>query len=155
LNTSREISWQEGGNRVPEASRSGTDAIQYGGVLTQYFASVVAVDHEQEGGVSWQNILAYGRPTLESQEKKCRLDAISRDKKSVAVTFFDGERRISATLALLPYALELLEENNVKPGEELIVSMAVQETSSQTEVAVGFRRGTTARSELDDVTVRL
>ncbi|HMF16044.1 MAG TPA: YidC/Oxa1 family insertase periplasmic-domain containing protein, partial [Gemmataceae bacterium] len=82
----RQISFLQGGERVPEAQRSNDNYLQYGGVVTQYFASMIVVDNEQE---DMKNILAWARPTLETSQEKGRLVSVGRDRKRLTLDVVD------------------------------------------------------------------
>src|SRR5207302_1868816 len=68
------ISHLKGGSRVP-ATTGSSDAVQYAAVATQNFTSARAVSDKQESGIDARGILAYARPTHESEEKLCFLDS--------------------------------------------------------------------------------
>jgi YidC/Oxa1 family membrane protein insertase len=157
LNTAREISWYGASAKVPEGSR-GQDVVQYGGVLTQYFASVVAVSHDQAEGTDWHDIVAWGRATPESEEKKCHLTSVNLNRKipTAAVRFLDDEGQPAAILELRPQAVAALNEWGIKPGDECIVNVAnTEEIGRNKLLALDIRPGRVVRSFLDDVTVRM
>lgn len=159
LEMSNRVSLREGGDRVPEASR-GDNAIQYAAIATQFFASAIAVDNEQpENGVGMRNVLAYARPTKESEEMRCRLDNFDLEKRTADVTFFElaaDQKTVSrrgSRLLLTPAAVRDLEIFDLPAGEECVAN--VYRTFDGQEVAIGFRYGTKPKDVFNDITVRV
>jgi YidC/Oxa1 family membrane protein insertase len=79
----RQIALWEGGNEV---IRDKTLKLRYAGVVVQYFASVIAVDNNQ----NHKDFLYQARPTLETAVTKGRIKSIATDKGSFVITV--GER---------------------------------------------------------------
>lgn len=153
LEDSYHISLRQGGDRVPQGGR-GQSFLQYAGVGTQYFASVIAVDPQQpaagQGGVDRKDILAYARPTQETEEHRYRLDDIRKNQAQVLATLWDS--RMQERLHLLPRALADLEEEGIKPGDLVYASTYI--TRGRT-VVTRFRKSHYPRPQTDDITVRV
>jgi YidC/Oxa1 family membrane protein insertase len=66
LQLAQKIGFQAGGRDVP---RPEDKFIRYAGVVTQYFASVIVVDDQQEKNTK-PNFIAWARPTLEREHPK-------------------------------------------------------------------------------------
>jgi YidC/Oxa1 family membrane protein insertase len=141
------VSAAKEGQKVP----AGDSWIQYAGVMTQYFASVIVVDPKQPFG-DWKkapSILQSARPTQESKEVKATLVSVADD----AVVFLDGKGdRISASL--LPRAKEHLEVLKLRAGSKCVVSFA-SESPSGKAIVHWFRLGQTPIAGFDDLTVRV
>jgi YidC/Oxa1 family membrane protein insertase len=71
---SRRISIREGGDKVPDDL--GDSAIQYAGVVTQFFGSVTVVDNTGANRTDPPSILEWARPTLESTEIKGQIVSV-------------------------------------------------------------------------------
>lgn len=153
LQTSKQIGYYAGGDKVPQATL-GNDALQYAAVGIQYFTSAIAVKHEQAEGVDWKKILAFARPTQESEEKKCIIIKIDKDSKEARLTF--DKNGFGRTVRLLPRAIADLEEKEFVEKDEAVVSIyTFYENGRRTYVASRFRKGTIPKDGLDDVTVRV
>jgi YidC/Oxa1 family membrane protein insertase len=83
LEDSRRISIRGGGTRVPE-NQLGGDAIQYAGVVTQFFAAMIVVDRDKN-----KSILDWARPMLESTELRGRVAKVW--KKEGRFDLFDEQ----------------------------------------------------------------
>jgi YidC/Oxa1 family membrane protein insertase len=66
LQMGQNIGVQEGGREVMQTDEK---FIRYAGIATQYFASVVVVDNNQDKGIA-QNFVAWARPTVEGPLNK-------------------------------------------------------------------------------------
>lgn len=157
------ISHMEGGEREPEGAR-GDGFLQYAAVAVQYFAAVIAVDDEQAaralGGVDMRQVLAWARPTLESQEKPVRVEDI--DRNILTAQSAEGKRdyillpRVSAHLEELGILEKQADGQSWKvrrKGAPLVISF--YKTSDGRLVANWVREGQTPRSYFDDITVRV
>jgi YidC/Oxa1 family membrane protein insertase len=158
--TQYRISTKDGGDKVQitdPASR-----LQFAGTATQFFASVIAVDDEQapafEGGVKQGEILAYCRPTLESEEVGGVVERIDLDPKSKTPVKIVVRPRepLAAPISfiLLPRTQALLQEKGFKVGDHVMVSCYEADNAGRDRVATYIRAGTTRRRQIDDFTVR-
>ena len=141
----RQISFHEGGERVPESQRSNDSYLQYAGIVTQYFASMIVVDNKQVEGVDMKSILAWARPTLESTQIKGRLLRIP-DKKHIILE--TGRDQIDFTI--LPRVEESL--GKLKEGTPVVVSY--YQLRGQ-RYATLIRAGQELQPFTDDITVRV
>lgn len=143
------ISTENGGRKVPE--QRADDWLQYAGVATQYFASVIVVDDDQPprsaGGTDMRNILAWARPTQESQESAGRIDVVGEDR--LMVTSAEG----TFGYYLLPRVREHLEKIKLKEKDRVVLSW--YQTPAGRRVATWIRPGNTPRAWFDDMTVRV
>lgn len=141
------ISTKKEGEKVP----AGNSRIQYAGVMTQYFASIIAIDPKQPFG-DWKkapSIIQSVRPTQESTEIKAILLAIEED----AVVFRDDKgEKVAAKL--LPRAKEHLQVLKLKAGSKCVLNYSTV-PGTKDKVVGWFRLGTTPHGFFDDITVRL
>jgi len=146
----RKISFQKGGDKVPQGQRGGEEFIQYAGVCTQYFASMLVVDDKQapadEDGVDKKSILAWARPTLEATEMKGHFVRLAADKKS----FIVRSQKEDLDFRTLPRVLDGLK--NLKESEPVVVRF--YEGEHKVRIASHVRAGAELHSFTDDVTVR-
>jgi YidC/Oxa1 family membrane protein insertase len=165
--TQYRISVKEGGDRWPLVLAAGT-MLQYGGVATQYFASLIVVDNEQKrgdpGGVSPDEVLAYCRPTLESEEIHGVIQSIDpSDPKNVKLKLLHkgvvpgaiqrkGPVPAAQTFLLLPRTKSQLDTRGLKVGDEVFVSF--YHSFDDKLIATGIRAGSVRRRQVDDITVR-
>lgn len=142
---------RNGGSRVPEDER-GESLLEYAGITTQYFASLIVLDDRQperaQGGVDRKNILAWGRPTLESREKRGQLVTVKGDR--LIVKDADGGTIYHA----LPRVLKHIEDAKIGDGMDVVVNYAVNGPTKE-PIATWIRRAATLRPYLDDITVRV
>lgn len=143
------ISTENGGRKVPE--QRANDWLQYAGVATQYFATVIVVDDEQPprsaGGTDMRNILGWARPTQESQEVAGRIEAVGEDR--LMVTSAEG----TFGYYMLPRMQAHLEKIKLKEKDRVVLSW--YEAPGGRRVATWIRPGTTPRAWFDDMTVRV
>lgn len=143
------ISHKRGGDRFPLGQR-GDSMLQYAGVATQYFASMIVVDDLQpDKHVDRKKILAWARPTLESTELIGRFKGILGNR----LLFDETAKKKSHVLETLPHVQRHLQEAGIKDNDQVILSYYT--TPDGTEVATWIRRGQTPRPYLDDITVRV
>jgi YidC/Oxa1 family membrane protein insertase len=153
------ISVRAGGDKVPPAGVGGGDAIQYAGVSTQYFASLIVVDTEPEQldkAPRPQNILSYVRPTLESEEIPgviAKIDLTKPERVRLLLKTKEALPRL-IEFVLLPRTRELLEKQELKAGDSVWVNYYDPLNGSREFVATHIRTGNARRPQLDDITVR-
>lgn len=148
------ISHGKGGDRIPSGDR-GSSAVQYAGIVTAFFASVITVSDQQEEGVNAKNILAYARPTHESEEKLCFVDRVDGDTAEIRL---QDEKRTKPPLMvkMLPPAKKQLASLHLKGGDQAIVNLyTVYQDGKEIHVAHAFRQGTVLKPFLEDITVRV
>jgi YidC/Oxa1 family membrane protein insertase len=159
------ISHTQGGYRVPEGQR-GDSFLQYAAVATQFFASAIVVDNVQpsraSGGADMRSILAWARPTLESQEVPAKVQNIDVATNHLFVSQA-GDQLV--LYHLLPRVMDHLKELGilqgdkegkewtVKKGAPLVVSYYLNDKKQK--VATWVREGQTPRGYFDDITVRV
>ncbi|HZZ81141.1 MAG TPA: membrane protein insertase YidC [Gemmataceae bacterium] len=154
LQDAARISMRAGGDRFPEGSRD-VYRIQYAGVANQFFAAMIVVDDKQPdkfaGGSTRDKIIAWTRPTLDSQETK-----------GVVTQFLPKENKIHFTddkgnphfYHLLPRTKRHLEEDlGVHEGMKIVLSHYV--TPDGRRIATWARLGDTPRPQFDDITMRV
>jgi YidC/Oxa1 family membrane protein insertase len=155
LEDSRRISYREGGDRIPEGPRAG-DFLQYAVVANQYFASGIVVDNKQpaadEGGVDPKGILAWARPTLETEEVRGRLLKVNLKTNEILVGMVQDKAEILRFCKLLPRARKEVEDLNLGEGDLVLVE--AYQVDGQL-VAGSIHHGDASRPFLDDVTVRV
>jgi YidC/Oxa1 family membrane protein insertase len=123
--------------------------VQYAGVMTQYFASMIVVDQKQSWG-DWKaksSILRSARPTSESNEIKAVLVRIEGDD----VTFMKAKDEL-ATARLLPRAKEQMKELGLKEGSKCVVNLSRDPAEP---VIHWFRLGQLPREYFDDMIIRV
>jgi YidC/Oxa1 family membrane protein insertase len=152
------ISMHLGGDKVPLGSL-GTSRIQYLGVDTQYFSSLIVVDTERgEQGKRPrpQDVFAYCRATLESEEKQGTVTKIDRTnpERVRLVLAPKGARTGPKTFVLLPRAAAQLDTLELQTGESIWVGYYDPVDGSDLLVATYVRRGGIHLRQLEDITVR-
>lgn len=155
------ISQRQGGDRMPAASR-GNNLLQYAGVVNQFFAALIVVSDQQapatEGGVAKEEVLAWARPSLESDEVKGRIIDVKGDKlrfESVEPKAGDDKGQVIrlAEYTLLPRTRAHLDE--LKLGEKSEAVLSFYETASGERIATWVRTGSALRPQLNDITCRV
>jgi YidC/Oxa1 family membrane protein insertase len=148
--TQMRISQRAGGERFPLGSL-GSSRIQYGGVSTQYFASLIVPDNEQAD----TKFLEYCRPTLETEERHGTLikfdDADPKRAKLIIRTQEQFARDV--TFLLVPAAVSMVK--GIKLGDTVFVSSYDPEWGNGEFVGTNVRVGTVRRRQLDDITTRV
>ncbi len=140
LDSSTQISHWNGGDLQPR----GDKALIYGAIAVQYFASVVAVDNEQES----RDFLQAIRPTLEAAAVKGRIKARTQDSFVLATS---GASSITFKLADIPGLKEQLRDLTEGQGVAVVWTMRGDDF-----VATSLRsESETNPLFFDDVTVRL
>jgi len=164
--TQNRIASRGGGDRVPPDSL-GKSRIQYAGVATQYFSSLIAVDDQQappeDGGTKVGEILAYCRPTLESEEMAGYIDRVDFADANRPRLYLKTREALPQTLVfvLLPRTKLEMEQRGLTRGNQVLVKDQVfvnfydPEDGSQVRVATGIRAGNVRRPQLDDITIRV
>jgi YidC/Oxa1 family membrane protein insertase len=146
---SMRVSVKQGGEKVPDQRG---DFLQYAGVHTQYFGSVIVVDNEQPseaaGGVDKKNVLEWARPTLESVESK----GILRDADD-KFAFISDAGGLERRYVLLPRVKKQLDDAKIKKDTRVVISFYLTEDGRR--IATWIRTGESPRSYLDDLTVRV
>jgi YidC/Oxa1 family membrane protein insertase len=125
--------------------------MQYAGVMTQYFASVLLVDHDQIG-FDWkanQGILTSARASRESTEVKAKLLVVDGD-----VVVFQNDKNESVVGKMLPRAKEHLATLGLVPGSRCVVNFSTEPKTGQA-IVNWFRLGQTPLGYFDDITVRV
>jgi YidC/Oxa1 family membrane protein insertase len=87
----RFISHRAGGNRVTSDDQK---KIRYAGVVTQFFASVIAVDNDQDSRDF--DFIKSARPTMERDTLKGKVLAVSPDLRSFKLDSWDREIQVPA-----------------------------------------------------------
>ncbi len=150
---SRQVSWREGGEPV---NRAPGEVILYGGTAVQFFASVVAVDDQQDK----RDFLARARPTLETGGVRGRLKKIDLDKLSFVLTVDETNGWFSSR-KLVDYTFDFYPNDEVRrelaaraEGDPLVVVF----TTDEFDRRVATRVGSPTQIQplfLEDVQVRL
>lgn len=156
IEEARTIAIQEGGDAVPDPLRDPEGKfIQYAGVSDQYFASLIVVDNEQapegEGGVDQKNILAWARPTLESEQVAAIYQEHDRDTLVAAER--DGKNLVFRHFQLLPATRELLAAEKLKKNERVVITFYKLDRGRR--VAMNIRRGKEPHLFANDIMVRV
>jgi YidC/Oxa1 family membrane protein insertase len=148
---SMRISHRGGGERIPEGDL-GESHLQYAGVMTQYFSSVLVVDDQPgnraEGGVDSRKILAWARPTQETSEKSGRIAKLTNED-----IHFESQAGGTEIFKLLPRVQKHIKDAELKVGYRAVLSYYV--TSDRQKVATWIRPGQVQRNVFDDITVRV
>lgn len=151
IEDSGRISFKQGGERVP----AGNGWMQYAGVMSQYFASCIVVDHEQPSG-DWKrgkSIIDWARPTLESTEVAGVISEVSEEGDVIRFTTPAGVVHLGK---LLPRAREHMKTLGLGLGSKCVINISPPSSLAGTNVVVNwFRQGTTPVSYFDDITVRV
>ncbi len=157
------VSLRQGGDRVPAEGNPGSNYLLYAGVVNQYFASLIVVDKEQAkdgdrvNPEKMQRILAWARPTLESEEVRGIRGDFSDDSKTLEIREYDAS--ISRTYYLLPRVVDHLKELGIQKNQPLVLSYYEMPHPDNPEVPVRVatwaRKGKALRSAMDDLTVRV
>jgi YidC/Oxa1 family membrane protein insertase len=147
----RQIALWEGGNEV---IREKALNLEYAAVAVQYFASVIAVDDEQQK----KDFLYKARPTLETALTKGKLKSISANKDSIVLTI---NERGEQTFFVPPNSRTRLqlEEKLVQEGNLIAVEHStdgVMEDGKLRAVATDILPQQLAQPVfVDDITVRV
>jgi YidC/Oxa1 family membrane protein insertase len=157
-NTQQRISFHQGGDRVPAAGLAPGAFIQYGGIASQFFASLIVPDEKQSpndpGGVDFKQILDYVRPTLESQEKRGRIKGLTEVGGKIAELILagaDDNGKDDLRFLLLPRVQKRLNEEKIKEGSDVVLNYYTERGKL---VATDIRRGRSFRPYSEDITVR-
>ncbi|MCS7045958.1 MAG: YidC/Oxa1 family insertase periplasmic-domain containing protein [Gemmataceae bacterium] len=146
------ISYMAGGKRVP-AQTSDKDLILYGGVATQYFASMIVVDDKQPDrsyqGNERRQILEWARPTLETVEQRGHIAEVRDD----ALELFESDTKKTRSYVLLPRVKAHLRDARFKKNDAVMVSY--YSTPDDRRVATWIRPSHARREYIDDITVRV
>ncbi len=157
------ISNRKGG----EVVRAGEWYVQYAGTSNQFFASVTAVDDKQadraRGGVKKEDVLSYVRPTLESEELRCRVILAETDgSKGLLVVMalddhFPDLKNKQLSFLLTPHVIERMRHHKFEKGNDVLVSFyeCRDDRGRLALAAVEIRRGKEHRPQIDDFTVRV
>jgi len=143
---SRTIAQQGIGDRVP-MGELGDNFLRYAGVAVQYFSSTIVVDDDQPD--KGKDILAWARPTVQTQETPGRIMAI--DAKTNAIDFVSrkGER---FTFQLLPRAANHVRQAKLQANEDVVATWYRTEGVT---VCTWIERGTLPHVFLNDILVRV
>ena len=150
LKDSAHVAFHSGSEKIPLAERNQT-LIQYSGVMTQFFASLIVVDDVQpkksEGGGDPRKILAWARATQETEEIKGRIGPIQGDRLR-----FVGDG-LDHSYQMLPRVAEHLQATGLGEGSRAVLSYYVLPNGQR--VASWIREGQALRPAFDDLTVRV
>lgn len=160
MEDTQRITHRAGGEAVPDPDAPRQDSfIQYAGVADQYFASLIVTDDQQvppdEGGVDKKDILAWGRPTLETSQVR----AIYRDHDHNTLVAAEqgglaGQQRLEfVSYQLLPRTRVLLDSEKLRPGEPVIITYYTLDRDRR--VATSIRRGREMQPFANDIMVRV
>jgi YidC/Oxa1 family membrane protein insertase len=158
LEESARISARRGGDTWPDDKYSrGNNRLQYAGVANQYFAVMLVVDdvqpHKDDGGTTFDKILAWARPTLETTEKRGQIDKTDLGDGRL---LFRDEKGVTLPYTLLPRTMKHLEDLGLKNGDKAILSFYEIDTpAGKRRVATWIRIGDTLKQQFDDITVRV
>jgi YidC/Oxa1 family membrane protein insertase len=154
--TQHTISVKAGGNRIPLASL-GDSMIQYAGAATQYFAALIVVDDRQEGSVKPRDLLAYCRPTRESEEVQGVVVSVSKVEGGMSRLGIQTREGVPQKFdfVLLPRAGAEADQLSLKAGDVVFVSYYDPEDGGKVLVATHVRTGNARRRQFDDFTVRV
>ncbi|MEI7684674.1 MAG: YidC/Oxa1 family insertase periplasmic-domain containing protein [Planctomycetota bacterium] len=146
IEDSGRISAKKMGEKVP----AGNSWLQYGGVMTQYFASVIVVDPKQPAG-DWKkgpSIMTSARPTQESTEVKATILNISDG----GIIFREAAKDKMTAAKLLPRAQEHLKVLGLKAGSNCVINVG-RDMQTGEAIVNWFRLGTTPHGFFDDISV--
>lgn len=157
LEDSIRISTRKGGDTWPEVkTQRGNSRLQYAGVQNQYFAAMIVVDDSQpdkkDGGVGKDKVLAWARPTLETQEKRGTLVKIGKNKD---VILFRDDKNETREYHLLPRTRKHFSDLELQEGQQAVVSYYRTPEPENKLVAAWVRLGATLKPQFDDITVRV
>lgn len=153
LEESSRISPRRGGDAIPDnknASSSGY-RLQYAGAANQYFASMIVVDDKQpkeDGAIDPAKILAWARPTLETNE----LRGFVVDFDDEFITFRDVSSKVFR-YRMLERTKRHLSDLKIEKGQKAVLSFYL--TPKDELVATWIRLGDSLRGQFDDITVRV
>ncbi len=151
LQDSARIAGHKGGDPWPAAKYSRKDnRLQYAGVANQFFGAMIVVDDKQPGGKNPADVLAWGRPTLETTEKRGIITFIAKDRSHILFTDDTGEPQ---KFLLLPRTRQHFEDLDL--GELQKVCLSSYKTPDGKNIATWVRLGTSPRPQFDDITVRV
>ncbi len=139
---SRRISVREGGDRVPEGNLDANEAIQYGGVQIQYFASLIVVDNTGPRKDFPPRILEWARPTLEFTEMRGKIKALSHGARTLVLVDEKGNETAFAFPAEQK-AGGKKEDSKQSPESEAGDHIAFDELRGGQVVYVGYWLGRT------------
>jgi YidC/Oxa1 family membrane protein insertase len=157
---SRKISIEANGDRVPPG-RLGNDRIQYAGVVTQFFASMIVADNA-EGSTIPPGFLEWARPTVEMRHVKGRVIDVDRDRKGFR--FFDSDGKQFYHFDLVDTALldklktDQLVYVSYRPGTviETVEKHGGKDRDVKRTTAYAVQPADeTPQPQFDDVTVRV
>ncbi len=157
LEDSMRISARKGGDTWPEAKyKRGNSRVQYAGVANQYFAAMIAVDDKQperkDGGTTHDKVLAWARPTLETQEKRGTIIKIGKNKDTI---LFRDDKNETREYDLLPRTTKHFVDLELQEGQPAVISFYQTPAPESRLVAAWVRLGTTLKPQFDDMTVRV
>jgi YidC/Oxa1 family membrane protein insertase len=139
------ISTRMGGDEVLQ----GDGFIQYGGVITQYFAALIVLDNKQPGGVAQEKILEWARPSLESTEKPGQVIAIN-GAEIIVKSSLKGEGIY--TFHMLPRTVAFAKEKEINKDDDVVISFY---EAGPRRIATWIRPGKTLHPFDEDITVRV
>ena len=143
----REIALKSGGDDVKSDQER---RFQYAGVAVQYFASVTAVDDEQE----YQNFLTTARPTLEARVATLELDNPLTAERTINVSDKRDRTRPPERYVLSEDVYQELLVRRLAKGERISV-LVVPDAEDQQVVVKVLSEGHAQPQFLDDITVRV
>ncbi len=150
---------RKGGERVPlRGPGENFPYIQYAGVANQYFASLIVVsDQNKPGGdgVPPQDVVAYARATLESQERVGRLLNFDLARGRMEAMFTDAglDKLQKQTFILLETARQGIRSRTLKKGDNVVINY--YDAHDRGLVATGVRPGSVVRPHLADIAVNV
>jgi YidC/Oxa1 family membrane protein insertase len=149
--TQHSISVKEGGDRVPLLQLEG-NMIQYAGVATQYFASLIVTDDQQVPGMNPADVIGYCRPTLESEEVQGIIKSIDLKDPSRPLLKLLTKAGDEWIFQMLPRTRDQIEAHKLGPKAEVFVSYYRDFDGNR--IATGIRAGSVRHRQFDDITVR-
>jgi len=140
----------------------GTSVLQYLGVSTQYFSSLIVPDNKQappaDGGVKPGDVLAYCRPTLESEQVAGVIDQVDTSDPERPKLFLKLIGPLPQTLVfvMLPRCKQRLAEAELEKGSRVFVSYYNYTPlfRATERIATDIHAGNVPRVQFDDITVR-
>lgn len=157
LEDSLRISARKGGDTWPEAKyKRGNSRLQYAGVANQYFAAMIVVDDKQpkkdEGGTTPDKILAWARPTLETEEKRGVIVKIFPNKDTI---LFRDDKNEVREYHLLPRTQNHFKDLELQENQSAVLSFYKTPDPDSKLIAAWVRIGTSLKPQFDDITVRV
>src|SRR5207302_37072 len=141
LEEASRISNRLGGDEVLQ----GDGFLQYGGIVTQYFAALIVLDNKQEQGIGQEKVLEWARPSLESTEKPGQVVEIKDDMITLR-SAVKGEGVY--TFHMLPRTMAFLKEKEIKKDDDVVISF--YEVGAK-RIATWIRLGQTLHPFDDDI----